>query len=210
VKSKEDNITRFLLLCGVFAPIIMMSIIIVVGQITPDYDPISNTISQMGTPASPYAILLNGGYVIYGILMGLAACGLYRSISSTIMAQRMTMLLCIHAIGTILLGVFPDSLDLIPKQFTDDLLHNTVSVISYVPLLVGILVFRRIAYQEKALRVAGILGLVIVAISLPMPTIAMFEPLKPISGLLQRLLSGSSFFWLTLTFFLLYRRRCRL
>ena len=142
--------------------------------------------------------------------MSLAACGLYRSISSTTTAQILTILLCIHAMGTILLGLFPDSLDLLPKHFTDDLLHNTVSAISSLPLLIGILIFRRIARQEKALRVLGILGLAIVAISLPMPTIAMFEPLKPISGLLQRLLSGSSFFWLTLTFLLLYRKRCRL
>jgi len=210
MKSKEDNISRFLLLCGVFAPIIMMVIIIVVGQITPDYNPISDTISQMGTPERPYAIVLNGGYVIYGILMGLAAYGLYRSISSTTTAQRLTILLCIHAMGTILLGVFPDSLDLLPKHFTADLLHNTVSAISYLPLLAGILIARGIARQEKTLKVTGILGLVIIIINLPMPFINMIDPLKSIGGLLQRLLSGSSFFWLSLTFFLLYRKRCAL
>ena len=210
MKTNGDNISRFLLLCGVFAPIIMMVIIISLGQITPDYNPISDTISQMGTPERPYAIVLNGGYVIYGILMGLAAYGLYRSISSATTAKRLAILLGIHAIGTMLLGVFPDSLDLLPKHFTNDFIHNTVSVISYLPLLIGIFIFRRIARQEKALRVAGIFGLVVVAINLPMPTTTILEPLKPISGLLQRLLSGSSFLWLALTFILLYRKRRRL
>jgi hypothetical membrane protein len=207
MKTSVDSVSRFLLFCGVLAPVMMMVIILVVGQITPDYNPVSDTICQMGTPERPYAIVLNGGYVIYGILMGLAAYGLYRSISSTATAQILTILLCIHAVGTILLGVFPDSLDLPTKHFTADLLHNTVSAISYLPLLAAILVSRGIARQEKTLKVTGILGLVIIIINLPMPFINMIDPLKSINGLLQRLLSGSSFFWLTLTFVLLYRKR---
>jgi hypothetical membrane protein len=210
MKSSRGSTSQFLLFCGILAPVMMMVIILVIGQITPDYNPISDTICQMGTPERPYAIVLNGGYIIYGILMCLAAYGLYRSISSTATAQILTILLCIHAMGTILLGVFPDSMDLLPKHFTADLLHNTVSAISYLPLLAGILVSRGITRQEKTLKVTGILGLVIIIINLPMPFINMIDPLKSIGGLLQRLLSGSSFFWLSLTFFLLYRKRCAL
>lgn len=206
MKSSGDTTARLLLLCGVLAPVMMMVIILVIGQITPDYNPISDTISQMGTPDKPYAIVLNGGYVIYGILIGVAAYGLYRSMSSTTVAKRVAISLGIHAIFTILLGVFPDSLDLLPKHFTDDLAHNTISAISYLPLLAGILIFRGITRQESSLKVTGILGLVIIIINLPMPVINMIDPLKSIGGLLQRLLSGSAFLWLTLTFFFLYRK----
>ena len=59
MKLKEDNTSRFLLVCGILAPILMMAIIIVVGAITPDYSPISGTISQMGTPNSPFAFLVS-------------------------------------------------------------------------------------------------------------------------------------------------------
>ena len=210
MKSSGDSTSRFLLFCGVLAPVMMMVIILVIGQITPDYNPISDTISQMGTPDSPYAIVLNSGYVIYGISMVLATYGLYRSISSTTTAKILAILLGIHAIGTMLLGVFPDSLNLLHKHFTDDLLHNTISAISYLPLLVGILIFRGIARHEMTLKVAGILGMVILIINLPMPVINMIDPLQSIAGLLQRLLSGGSFFWLTLTFLLLYRKRSAL
>jgi hypothetical membrane protein len=206
MKPNGDT-SRFLLLCGALAPIMLMVIIIVVGQITPDYDPISDTISQMGTPESRYAIVLNGGYVIYGILMGLAAYGLYRSIGSASRAKGLAILLGIHALGALLLGVFPDTRDLVPKHFTDDLVHNTISAVSYVPLLVGILIFRGVARQNRALRVVGVVGLVVVAFNLPMPIISLFDPLKSISGLLQRLLCGSSFCWLAATFLLLCPKR---
>jgi hypothetical membrane protein len=183
----------------------MIAIIVVVGQITPDYDPLSDTVSQMGAPERPYARVLNGGYAVYGVLMALAAAGLPRNVGFTTRGKRLALLLMAHALGTILLGVFPDTLDLEPKGFTDDLLHNTVSVVSSLPLLGGILVLRGISHEKRALRVAGILGMVIIVINMPVPAIPRLAVLQPVSGLLQRLLSGAPFLWLAATFALLYR-----
>jgi len=196
---------RFLLLCGVLAPVMMMAVILVVGQITPDYDPVSNTVSQMGAAERPYASVLNAGYMAYGIMMAAAAYGLSQSMGLTRRAKMLAVLLGVHAAGTMLLGVFPDTLDLAPKGLTDDFLHNTVSVVSSLPLLVGILVLRGIARHRRALKAAGILGMVVIIVNLPMPVIPMVDALQPVSGLLQRLLSGSSFLWLALTFGLLFR-----
>jgi len=210
MKTNGNDISRFLLLCGVFAPVMMMFTIFIVGQITQDYNPISDSISQMGIPDRPYSILLNAGYVVYGMLIGLAARGLSISMGLTTRAKRIALLLSIHAIGTMLLGIFPDSLDLPAKPFSADLIHNIVSAVSLLPLLVSILVFRGIARGEKALKVVGILGLVVIAINLPMPLINYIGAIDPISGLIQRILCGSAFCWLSLTFILLYRKRYRL
>ena len=206
MKSIGDSKYRFLLFCGVLAPVMMTVIILVVGQITPEYNPMVDSISRMGTPDKPYGVVLHSGYFVYGILMGIAAYGLCQTMGCTDRAKRLAMLLGIHAIGTVFLAVFPDSVDLPMKQF----IHNVISAVSYLPLLAGILISRGIARQETALKVTGILGLVIIIINLPMPVIFILDPFKPIGGLLQRLVTGSSFFWLTLTFFLLYRKRCAL
>ena len=69
MRSTRDNKFRFLLFCGVMAPVMMMVTILVIGQITPDYNPVSHTISRMGTPDRPYAVVLHCGYFVYGILM---------------------------------------------------------------------------------------------------------------------------------------------
>jgi hypothetical membrane protein len=205
VKLNGDRIARLTLLSGVFAPIAMMVIIIVVGQITPDYNPISDTISQMGTPNNPYSAVLNSGGVIYGILIGVTAYGFHIRLRYTTMAKTLVILLGIHAIGIMLLMVFPDSPDFTGKHFTDDILHNTFSAISYPALLTGILVYTGIARQEKALKVTAILGLAVVILNLPLPVITMFDPFKPIAGLLQRLFIASSFLWLVFTSLLLYK-----
>ena len=205
-KLDLDRISHFLLLLGVFAPSTMMIIIIVVGQITPDYNPISDTISQMGTPTSPYSLVLNSGFVIYGILIGITAYGFHRRLRYNAMGNTLVILLGIHAIGIMLLTVFPDSPDFTGKHFTDDILHNTFSAICYPALLVGILVFTKIARQEKVLKATITLGLVVVILNLPLPVITMFDPFKPISGLLQRLFIASSFLWLAFTSLLLYKK----
>ena len=207
--QSDGNAPRFLLLCGVLAPVMMVAVILVVGQITPDYDPVSETVSQMGAAARPYAFVLNAGYVAYGILMGVAAYGLSHSMGLTARARILAVLLGIHAAGTMLLGVFPDTLDLAPKGLADDFLHNSVSAVSSLPLLVGILVLRGIARQRRTLKAAGILGMIVIIVNLPMPAIPMLDALQPVSGLLQRLLSGSAFLWLALTFGLLYRVAAR-
>jgi len=204
MKSSEDSKYRLLLFCGMLAPIIIGVIIIVVGQLTPDYNQISDSISRMGTPERPYAWLLHGGYYVYGTLMGIAAYGLSRTIGSTPRANGLAILLGIHAFGTILLAVFPDSVNSTARH----IVHDIMSATSYLPLIIGIFISRKIARHEMTLKVVGILGIFIIIINLPMPVINMVSPLASIGGLLQRILSGCSFFWLTLTFFLLYRKRC--
>lgn len=203
MKSNEDSKYRFLLFCGVLAPIIIGVVIIIVGQLTPDYNQISDTVSRMGTPGRPYAWLLHGGYYVYGILMGVAAYGLSRTIGSVPGAKGLATLLGIHAFGTMLLAVFPDSVDSTFKH----LVHDVISATSYLPLLIGIFISRGIARQEMTLKVAGILGIFIIIINIPIPVLNIVSLLAPIAGLLQRVLSACSFFWLTLTFFLLYSKR---
>jgi hypothetical membrane protein len=201
MKSSEDSKYRLLLFCGVLAPIILGVVITVVGQLTPDYNQVSDSISRMGTPDRPYAWLLHGGYYVYGTLMGIAAYGLSRTIGSAPGANSLAMLLGIHAFGAMLLAVFPDSVNSIFKH----IIYDIMSITSYLPLIMAMFISHRIARHELSLRVAGVLGIFIIILNLPMPVINMVSPLVSIGGLLQRLLSGCSFFWLTLTFFLLYR-----
>lgn len=204
MKSSEDSKYRRLLFCGVLAPIIIAVVIIIAGQLTPDYSQVSDSISRMGTPDRPYAWLLHSGYYVYGILMYIAAYGLSRTIGSLPRANGLAILLGIHASGMILLAVFPDSTNSTFKH----IIHDTMAVTAYLPLIIGILVLRGIACYESALKIAGILGIFIIITNLPMPIINRVSPLASIGGLLQRMLSSCSFFWLTLTFFLLYKN-CR-
>ncbi len=203
MKPDENGKYRRLLFCGIVAPIFMGVVIITVGHLTPDYSQITDSISLMGIPERPYAWLLHSGYYFYGSFMGIAAYGVSRTIGSIPRANSLAILLVIHAFGMVLLAIFPDNVD----STTRHIVHDIMSVTSYLPLLIGILLSRRIARDEVTLKASGIFGIFIIIINLPMPVINMVSPLSSIGGLLQRILTGFSFLWLSLTFFLLYRKR---
>ncbi len=194
------------LLSGSLAPVFLMANVTVIGIVTPDYSPISQTVSILGISGKPYAWALNGGYIVYAALISIAAFALARSNVFAAVSRRGAFLLAIHAAGMALLAVFPDSL----VSMTEHVIHDAVSTLSYVPLLVGILVFRSASKRSSVLKLAGIIGLAIVAANVPMPVINMLAPVKPFSGLLQRVLAGAAFCWLAGTFAVLVFRRGQL
>jgi len=203
MKSGLNRSATLWLLFGLLAPILLVANVTVLGQLTPNYDPVAETVSIMGIPGQPYAWALNGGYVVYAALISVAAFGLFRSHVFPVVSRRASILLGVHAVGTVLLAVFPDSID----SMTEHVIHDAVSTLSYLPLLAGILVFRSASRQSRALKFAGIIGLAVVAANVPMPLVTMITPVKPFSGLLQRVLAGAAFCWLAGTFAVLYRKR---
>jgi hypothetical protein len=198
--SKGNSRPRFLLLGGVIAPLTLALIIVITGHITRNYDPVSDTVSKMGIPGMSHAPLLNGGYYGYGILMGLAALGLYLNLPPAPATRRLVGLIGVHAIGTIFLAVLPDSFNSPARHIA----HDAAAAAGYLPLLAGMLVFCSLMRGEKAMKFVSVLALTVVFINLPMPVINMLPPFKSISGLLQRLMFGGSFLWLTLTFLFIY------
>ncbi len=191
---------------GSLAPILLIANVAVIGIVTPNYSPISQTVSILGISGKPYAWVLNGGYIVYAVLISIAALALARSNVFVAVSRRGAFLLAIHAAGMALLAVFPDSL----TSMTEHVIHDVVSTISYVPLLIGILVFRSASRRSSVLKLAGIVGLAIVAANVPMPVINMLAPVKPFSGLLQRVLAGTAFCWLGATFGILVFKRGQL
>jgi hypothetical membrane protein len=204
-KLDSYKLYRLLLLGGIAAPIVMVVIILIVGQMTPGYNPVAETVSQSATPTSPYAAVQNGGFVFYGLLMIGVARGFYLRLRYLLQAKVVTVFLTIHGIGAIFMAIFADSPDFPGKVFTDDIWHNIFSSVSYSALLLGMLIFARMARKDTALRGVAILGLAVIFFNLPLPMVTLIDPLKPVSGLLQRLFITSSFLWLILTSLSLYK-----
>jgi len=206
VKLNYDQITRLLLLCGAFAPIMLAILVIILGQITPNYSPFTNTISQLGTQDKPYSTVMNTGFVIYGVLIGGTTYGFYRILRYIPLVKILAILLSIYSIGIISLAIFPDSPSSQDTHVSADLLHNTFSLISYLALLIGMLITAKIARIEKSLKPIAFLGIAVVVFNLPLPAIIVLDPFEPIGGLLQRLFVASSLLWLILTSLFLYKR----
>jgi len=203
MKSYRDVKIKLFLFSGIISPVILGITVLVVGYITPGYNPISDSVSLMGTPEQPYAWLLSSGYWIYGVLMCFAAYGLNRIFINVPQIKQLSALLGIHALGTILLAVFPDS----TTSFYREMLHNFVSGIAYVPLLAMIYIFRNLTRDNSSFGRLRAFGLLVLIINIPLPFVHMTEPLSSIGGLLQRVLCACSFAWLRYALFNLYKKQ---
>ena len=194
--QSKHTFERLALIGGIAAPLILFAAIIFVGAITPHYDPFRQTISQMGTPDSRYADLLNGGYFVYGLLIGFAAIGFRYAFRSDRRAGLFAALMGLHALGTVLLGVFPDAPEVLAINESKFNAHNVVSAVAYLPLIGGGLVFYLMNAKSEALRAVSIFGLVVIAVNMPMPVITLIQSIEPVTGFLQRLFYGVTCSWL--------------
>jgi hypothetical membrane protein len=202
----DNRFVHFIYSLSIFTPVMMMAIIIVVGQITPDYNPVSETISQMGARERPYSVVLNSSYIIYGMIIIGIVYSLYRKLFHTNMIKTLAVLLVIHAVGSIFLAVFPDKPDTSGGYFSENIIHNTFSGISYIALLLGILIYSMAALKVKSTKIIAIAGIAVVSINLAMPLINVVNYLNEISGILQRFFIFCSFSWIIVLSILLYRR----
>lgn len=67
---------RFLLRCGVAAPIIYVVTVLLGGLITPDYSHVSQAISELTATGAPHKLLLDIGFFSYNVAALLFAVGL--------------------------------------------------------------------------------------------------------------------------------------
>ena len=205
-RTYNKKFIKFVFFLSMFAILMMMSIIITVGQITPDYSPVSDTISRMGAEIAPYSDILNTGYIVYGIIIIVIAYNLYTRLDHTKIIKLSVILLLLHAFGSIFLAVFPDNPDIPGGYWTANIIHNTFSGMFYASLLLGIIVYSLKALSNKTTRGIAIFGFTLVTINTIMPFINVVSYSKEISGLLQRFLLFLSYFWVVLTSSILYRR----
>jgi hypothetical membrane protein len=203
MKPYQDSKSRLFLFCGLVAPVILGITVLVVGYITPGYNPVSDSVSLMGTPEQPYAWLLSGGYWLYGVLMCFAIYGLNRIFNDVPQMKLLSTLLGIHALGTILLAVFPDS----TTSFSREMIHNFISGVAYIPLLGMVYIYRNLIKDYSSFSRLRSFGLFVLLINIPLPFVHMVEPLSLIGGLLQRVMCACSFMWLRFAFFSLYKKQ---
>lgn len=205
-RQLDFKFISFIFYLGILAQVMMMVIIITVGQITPDYSPISETISQMGARERPYSIILNSSYILYGTIIICIVYSLYRRLFHTTMINTLAVFMIMHAIGSIFLAVFPDKTDTSGGYFSENIIHNTFSGISYITLLLTILTYSIATIKVKNTKSIAIAGILVVSINLVMPLINVVSYFEEISGMLQRLFIFCSFSWIIVNSIILYKR----
>jgi hypothetical membrane protein len=192
----NEQITRWLLFCGVMAPPVGVLFMIIAWQLTPGYSHLSETISQLGVNGRPHPEVINTGFILFGFLVNCFAYGLYRKLRNVRGIKAVWMLLFICGTGIILSGIFQT--DLGPEMFTslEDTLHTVFSTSAFLGLEIGMLVFARIIYANPFWRPIALISIGIAIINVVLYLVFLLEISNEVEGVIQRIVGGTSLLWL--------------
>jgi hypothetical membrane protein len=184
---RYTQLSRYLATCGVLAPLLVITFVLIGASVTPGYNHISDTISKLASPGTPHPEWMNAGFISYGILIiGLSfavrQCLAPRSGSITVW-----LLIVIHGVGIILAAVFPYDLSVIEGIHSlEGILHHLVTITGCVAFIIGILIMDRIVSGEHAWRTTIILSFFAVSVVSVLFVFSLFPIARGFEGASQR------------------------
>jgi hypothetical membrane protein len=193
---KHPN-SRYLALGGAVGPILFTTMILICSGMRPDYDHVSDFISELGATDTPNASLMNFvGFMPTGILiasLGVALIvGLPRGFSST----SGGVLLALFGIGIMVAGIFSCDPGCPQAGSKESMIHDNVSAVAFISAIVGTgllgVNFRR-SDTWRSLFMYSIATSASALIFL-ITMINSFE-VRMLTGMWQRLMLGVLFLW---------------
>ena len=139
-KFGRERCIRWLSLCGVLAPALLLLLYIIASLLNPGFDHISKTVSQLGVNDRNYPWVMDSGFILFGVLMFPLASGLYLRFSSHFMAKLLWLTLVLCGVGVLLVGVFHAEPDIVLGSWiSKGMLHNAFAGMAILSLIVAML-----------------------------------------------------------------------
>ena len=192
---------RRLALGGVLAPIVFIVALTIFSLLTPNYDNLTNAISELGVLGAPYALGWNVlGFMLVGLLVTAFAWGLHLGMRPASGTRIIPWLVGMTGIGFAGLGIFPAETGLRPSTSTT--LHFVVVAVSYLPFILVAFIYaatmRTDIYWKRWISFSIAMGVLAIA--------SFFIPRTIPIGLSQRLGLGAYFLWLFVMGFALLKK----
>jgi len=184
---------------GIIGPIIYAIVLFTLGALEPGYDPILQSMSELGDIDAPYAIIMNTlGFPLLGIFFMLFAVGVHQNISSGEGTKIGPFLIVISGLFLILTGIFPCDPDCIDVTVTGGLHSLFATLAALVMIPVPLAIVPRV-YSNQTWHWYVWLCWVVVIISGFFSILYMFPEFATYTGLLQRLAMAPPLVWMMIT-----------
>lgn len=180
--------------CGMAAPLFFAITTVAIGLATPGYDPVTQLVSELGIPSTPYAPAMNSiGLIMTGILISVFALAVHSVLSGGWKGALGAVLVAVAGISFVAMGIFHCDQGCIPIT-PGGSLHLVSGMIALVAGLGAALILSLVMIREREWNgywqyslATGVLLLVILPLFLLHPDKA---------GLFQRILVGLIFLWM--------------
>lgn len=199
---------RVLVLGGIAGPVLFAIVVVICAELRPDYNHISQFISELGEAGGPDAALMNyAGFMVPGFLILLSGLGLAGRLPRSTLTVAGSFLVALFGAGVFAAGVFSCDPGCLPENPSrEGFLHNLVSLIAFVAMIAGVAVlgfqFRRMPGWHRFAGYSFVTTVAAAALLVGMVTVS---AVTPVIGLIQRFFLGVLFLWLVLVAIRVYR-----
>ncbi|HEY41061.1 MAG TPA: DUF998 domain-containing protein [Dehalococcoidia bacterium] len=186
-RYRFDQLSRYLAVCGVLAPVAIISFVLMGASVTPGYSHITDTISKLASPGAPHPEWMNAGFISYGVLMICLSFAVRRCLPQRAGNTAVWLMIVIHGVGIILAAVFPYDLSIIDGiHSVEGILHHLVSIMSCVAFIISMLIIDRIVSAEPEWRTVTRLSFLAIFVVYVLFVLSLFPVVREIEGALQR------------------------
>ncbi len=185
-------------LCGLFAPILWASVIILCGCLRPGYSHFTQYISELGERGSSTELLMRyAGFVLTGAMHVLFAAPLWTAFRPGKIASAPALLLALNGLGRVAAGLFPCEVGCAgPRVLLSQQLHTLAAGVGFFALIGAAvtagMILRRQEGRGKLSAyslASGLLGLVFLLL------MTSSDESRAGTGLYERLSSGILSLW---------------
>ena len=191
------RLSRYLAICGMLAPLATIAFMLVGASVTPGYDYIRNTLSELSAVGAPHPEWMNAGFVSYGILIIGLSFAVRQRLAPRTGTTVVWLMIIIHGVGVILTAVFPYNAAITEGLHSlKDASHHLVSITACVAFIIGMLIMARMVWAESAWLGVTRLSLVAIGIVSILFVFTLIPVFRDIAGLLQRISALAMFIYI--------------
>ena len=186
-RYRYAQLSRYLAVCGVLAPLVVIAFVLIGASVTPGYSHISDTISKLASPGTPHPEWMNAGFILYGILMIGLSFTVRQCLAPRTGSVIVWLMLITHGLGIIFAAAFPYDLSIIDGIHSlEGILHHLVAITSCAAFMIGMLVMDRVVAGEPLWRATVILSFFAVSVVSVLFMLSLFPIARGFEGVLQR------------------------
>ncbi|HPH34228.1 MAG TPA: DUF998 domain-containing protein [Methanoregulaceae archaeon] len=180
--------------CGMAAPLLFAVTTVAIGLATPGYDPVTQLVSELGIPGTPYATAMNSvGLIMTGILISVFASAVHSVLSGGWKGALGAVLVAVAGISFVAMGIFHCDKGCIPTT-SGGSLHLLFGMVALAAGLSAALLFSLVKARERGWNGYWQYSLFTGVLILVMLPLLLLHPDK--AGLVQRILIGLIFLWM--------------
>lgn len=191
--------TRAFIILGIFSPLILFFFITVLTVFWPDYNFISETVSVLGSSASPFQTSVNVlGFGLFGIIMTGVALAVGEQLEKNHFSVTATRLFLASGLLIFILGFFPTDRSFNVNTFNGKL-HSLIGVTAFIMMSISI-IWHGLAFQsdEQWERLWVVISYILGLVSFFTGVIIKIYPKFYYNGIIERFGLGAVLLWIFL------------